>query len=86
MSNKYDALKRSQICLELHLTERELLKINIRDRRWGPLSRKRSELFLALQRKDTEIVQRWEAGFTYAQPRPGPDPALDRARKGIKRR
>ena len=67
VSNKFAPLKRSQIVLELHLTERQLLTLPINDKRRGALQRKRTELFAALQEKDAEIVQRWESGFTYGQ-------------------
>ena len=66
---RFDALRRSQIIIRLYAIERELLRANDRgllhvkpgsstDRR---LRTERSELLEALQKRDAELIAKWNA-------------------------
>ena len=57
---KLAALKRSQICLRLHLCERELLGAKPGSARDRALRAERADLLAALTLKDAEIYKRWE--------------------------
>ena len=57
---KFDALKRSQLCLRLHLCERELLGCKPGSSRDRALRAERADLLAALTVKDAEIYKRWE--------------------------
>lgn len=61
---KFDALKRSQICLRLHLCERELLGVKPGSSRDRVLRAERAGLLEALRIKDDELLKRWQdSGF-----------------------
>lgn len=65
VTNRFSALKRSQVLFELHRVEKVMLENKMSTKSHQDAAKRRGELFLALQEKDAEILARFEKGVTY---------------------
>lgn len=65
MTNKYAALKRSQILMAIHHAETKLLLWKSGDSRRPAVAKDREAMFAALQEKDREITAAWESAHLF---------------------
>lgn len=64
-SGKYTALRRSQIVIAMHVLTRELEHLKFGGKRHVDAARQRTELLDELQKRDSELIARFEKGILY---------------------